>query len=91
MITYPLHDEFSTQITTLSRQQSRTSMNAFVNVESGLLREPFVTNVALEGTLAGVRSHVDFEVRLACERGRALNALVRAPLHWLQTRYLLFA
>lgn len=66
-------------------------MYAFVNVESGLLREPFVTNVALEGPLAGVRSHVDLEVRLACERGRALHALVRAPLHWLHTRYLLFA
>lgn len=45
-----------------------TGVNAFVRVEAGLLREALETQVALEGTLACVRAHVDFQVRLAAER-----------------------
>lgn len=60
---------------------ARTGVYALVYVERGLLREPLVTDVALEGALAGVGSHVDLEVRLAGERRRALHALVGTPLH----------
>lgn len=62
-------------------------MYSLVYVERGFLREPFVTDVALEWALARVRPHVNLEVRLAGERGRTLHALVRPPLHWIPSRH----
>lgn len=59
----------------------RTGMNALVNVQCRLLREAFVTDIALEGPLASVRAHVYLQVGLASERRRALHALIRPPLH----------
>lgn len=52
-----------------------TGMNGFVDVEGGLLREALQADVTAERPLAGVRSHVDVQVRFARERGRALFAL----------------
>lgn len=52
-----------------------TGMNGFVDVEGGLLREALQADVTAERSLAGVRSHVDVQVRFARERGRALFAL----------------
>lgn len=59
-----------------------TGVEALVNVERGFLREAFVTDVALEGALAGVRARVYLQVGLAREGGGALRALIRPPLHW---------
>lgn len=56
-------------------------MYSLVNVERGFLREALVTDIALERPLAGVRAHMDLQVRLASERRRALHALIRPPLH----------
>lgn len=61
--------------------KSHTGVYSLVNVERGFLREAFVTDIALEGALPGVRAHVNLQVRLASKRRRALHALVRPPLH----------
>lgn len=64
-----------------------TRVDSLVNVEGRFLREAFVTDVALERPLAGVRAHVNLQVRLACERRWALHALIRPPLHWPSTHH----
>lgn len=62
-------------------QARHTGVYSLVDVERGLLREALVTDIALERPLAGVRAHMDLQVRLASERRRALHALIRPPLH----------
>lgn len=54
---------------------------SLVDVQRGLLCEPFHAQIALEGPFAGVHSHVDVEVRLATEGRRTLQALERPSLH----------
>lgn len=64
-----------------SRVRRHTGVYSLVDVERRFLREALVTDIALEGPLARVRAHVYLQVRLACERRRALHAGVRPPLH----------
>lgn len=59
-------------------------MRPLMNIEAGLLREALEARVALIGPLACVRAHVSVQVGPASERGRALPARVRAPLHCAQ-------
>lgn len=56
-----------------------------MDVECGLLREPFEADVALVGALAGVRAVVDLQVLLAGEGGGARQALERSALDWCPT------
>lgn len=56
-------------------------MRSFMDVECGLLREPFEADVALVGALAGVRAVVDLQVLLAGEGGGAGQALEGPALH----------
>lgn len=61
-------------------QSKPACVYSLVDVQRGLLCEPFHAQVALEGPFAGVHSHVDVEVRLATEGRRTLLTLERPSL-----------
>lgn len=44
-----------------------TGVDAFVRIKARFLCEPFETQVALKGSFARMRSHMNFQVRLAAE------------------------
>lgn len=65
-----LHYEVYSSVNNMQRMCCvciRTGMYALVRIKAGFLRKSFEAEIALEGTFASMRAHVNLQVRLAAE------------------------